>query len=215
MISRRQFAIAFSKCTFIVFVSLQAISAQAADDGPGAFVSRLGERTIAKLTDASLSPSVREDQFRDLLKEGFAVKTIGQFVLGKYRRSATKETVAEFISVFEEYVVSLYARQFKHYSGQKFLVENVAATSRSGDSMVMTKIFPSGNSEPLRVNFQVRNFGDTFKILDVRVEGVSMVLAQRDEFTSYISTNGGQVDALIAALRKRVAASVSATTAEK
>ena len=213
MISRRQVAVAFGTIIFIALASLQTFSAQAADDGPGAFVSRLGERTIAKLTDASLSPTVREDQFRDLLREGFAVKTIGQFVLGKYRRSAPKETVDEFITVFEEYVVSLYARQFKHYSGQKFLVENVADTSRSGDSMVMTKIFPSGNSEPLRVNFQVRNFGDSFKILDVRVEGVSMVLAQRDEFTSYISTNGGQVDALIAALRKRMTA--SATTAGK
>lgn len=213
MISRRQMAVAFSTITFIALASFQTFPAHAADDGPGAFVSRLGERTIAKLTDASLSPTVREDQFRDLLREGFAVKTIGQFVLGKYRRSAPRETVDEFITVFEEYVVSLYARQFKHYSGQKFLVENVANTSRPGDSMVMTKIFPSGNSDPLRVNFQVRNFGDSFKILDVRVEGVSMVLAQRDEFTSYISTNGGQVDALIAALRKRMAA--SATTAGK
>jgi phospholipid transport system substrate-binding protein len=214
MISRRRFAATLWKCLFLFLISVQAAApARAADDGPGAFVSRLGEKTIAKLTDASLTPSVREDQFRELLREGFAVKTIGQFVLGKYRRSAPKQKVEEFIGVFEEYVVSLYAKQFKHYSGQKFLVEKVSETSRKSDSMVMTKIFPSGNSEPLRVNFQVRNFGDTFKILDVRVEGVSMVLAQRDEFTSYISTNGGKVEALIDALRKRMA--VSAPTAEK
>lgn len=213
MKSRRTTAVAAFQLAFIVCIISQLSPVQAAEDDPGAFVSRLGEKTIAKLTDASLSPTVREDQFRDLLREGFAVKTIGQFVLGKYRRSASKETIDEFVGVFEEYVVSLYAKQFKHYSGQKFLVEKVAATSRATDSMVMTRIYPSGNSEPMRVNFQVRKFGDTFKILDVRVEGVSMVLAQRDEFTSYISSNGGKVEALIDALRKRMA--TSAATAEK
>jgi len=213
MIVRRKFGIACSICILIFATSLQLASAYAAENGPGDFVTRLGEKTIAKLTDASLSPSVREDQFRDLLREGFAVETIGQFVLGKYRRAASDETVREFMEVYEEYVVSLYAKQFKHYSGQKFVVEKAVESSRHGDSMVMTKIFPNGGAEPLLVNFQVRNFGDTFKILDVRIEGVSMVLAQRDEFTSYISTNGGRVESLIDALRQRITA--GAATAEK
>ena len=79
--------------------------------------------------------------------------------------------------------------------------------------MVTTKIFPGESTEPLRVNFQVRNIDGAFKILDVRVEGVSMVLAQRDEFTAYIAANGGQVEALIDALRQRIR--TGASTAEK
>lgn len=188
-------------------------SAGAADDGPGAFVTRLGNKTIAKLTDASASASDRESQFRELLREGFAVDTIGQFVLGKYRRAADKDTVIEFIDVFEDYIVSLYAKQFSRYTGETFEVEKVVDTSRAGDSMVMTKVNPTGGAEPLRVDFQVRHLGDTFKILDVRVEGVSMVLAQRDEFTSYIAQNGGRVESLTAALRQRIAG--GATTAVK
>lgn len=70
--------------------------------------------------------------------------------------------------------------------------------------MVKTKIVPGSGGEALRVDFQVRKLGDEFKILDVRVEGVSMVLAQRDEFSSYIGNNGGKVESLIAALRKRL-----------
>lgn len=194
-------------CAFVVaFLALfSTTTVRAADDGPGAFVSRLGQQTIEKLADVSLTPAARETQFRDLLREGFAVKAIGQFVLGKYRRTASAETVNEFINVFEDYVVALYAKQFKHFNGQKFQVENVINASGSKDSMVATKVFPAADSEPLRVDFQVRNSGDSFKILDVRVEGVSMVLAQRDEFTSYIATNGGQIESLTKALRQRIA----------
>ena len=213
MISRRQIAALFCIFACVVFTTAPYAPAIAADDGPGAFVNRLGEKTIAKLTDVSLSPSARELQFRDLLREGFAVRAIGQFVLGKYRKDTPDKTVNEFINVFEEYIVSLYGKQFKHYSGQKFEVEKVVDTSRASDSMVMTKIFSSNDAEPLRVLFQVRNFGDDFKILDIRIEGVSMVLAQRDEFTSYIAANGGRVKSLISALRQRIAG--GAATAEK
>jgi phospholipid transport system substrate-binding protein len=206
MISRRLFAAFGCLLALTIFTSSPFFSANAADDGPGAFVTRLGNKTIANMTDVSLSESDRENQFRGLLREGFAVDTIGQFVLGKYRRTASAETVNEFIHVFEEYIVSLYAKQFSRYGGEKFVVEKVVATTRSSDSMVMTKIIPTDGTEAMRVDFQVRNFGNTFKILDVRVEGVSMVLAERDEFTSYIAKNGGRVEALIDTLRQRTAA---------
>ena len=194
MISRRLFVAMAGLLAMTALAPSQSYAAGAADDGPGAFVTRLGK-------------------FRELLREGFAVDTIGQFVLGQYRRTAGKETVIEFINVFEEYIVSLYAKQFNRYTGETFAVEKVVDTARAGDSIVMTKIVPSGGAESLRVDFQVRSVGDTFKILDVRVEGVSMVLAQRDEFTSYIGQNGGRVESLIDALRQRFAG--SATTAVK
>lgn len=205
MISRRLFAAIGCLVALAVFSPSPSSSVQAADSGPGAFVTRLGNKTIASLTDVSLSQSDRKNQFRDLLHEGFAVKAIGQFVLGKYRRTASPETVDEFIHVFEDYIVSLYAQQFSRYTGEKFVVDKVIATSRPSDSMVLTKIIPTGGTEPIRVAFQVRKTGDTFKILDVRVEGVSMVLAERDEFTSYIAKNGGSVSALIDTLRQRTA----------
>ena len=213
MVLRRNFVHGLAVLGFAVLMLIPAVPTQAEDKGPGEFVTRLGEKTIAKLTDASLAPDVREAEFRQLLREGFAVNAIGRFVLGKYRRTASDDEIQEFVGVFEDYIVSLYAKQFKYYNGQKFFVEKVAGTSRASDSMVMTKILPNGGAEALRVNFQVRNLGNTFKILDIRFEGVSMVLAQRDEFTSYMSKNGGSVGSLTDALRKRIAA--SSETAEK
>ena len=155
MISRRLFVAMAGLLAMTALAPSQSYSAGAADDGPGAFVTRLGNQTIAKLTDASASPSVREGQFRELLREGFAVDTIGQFVLGKYRRTAGKETVIGFINVFEEYIVSLYAKQFNRYTGETFAVEKVVDTTRAGDSIVMTKIVPSGGAErrPLAADF--------------------------------------------------------------
>lgn len=205
MISRRRIAAVFCFVVCGLFAATHGASAMAADAGPGEFVARLGKKTIAKMTDVSLTPAARKSEFRNLLREGFALKAIGHFVLGKYRAETPKETLDEFVTVFEDYIVSLYGKQYDANDGQQFVVEKVAKTSRPGDSMVMAKLVPGDGGDPLIVNFQVRDLGDSFKILDVRFEGVSMVLAQREEFTSYIAANGGRVEALIGALRKRIA----------
>jgi len=213
MTSRRYLAVIFCVLTGCLFTVGHGASAMAADNGPGAFVTRLGEKTIAKLTDVSLSKDARETEFRNLLKEGFALKAIGHFVLGKYGADAPPATVDEFVKVFEDYIVSLYGKQYSPDQKHTFIVEKVTATSRPNDSMVTTRLVASDGGDPLHVSFQVRSMGDSFKILDVRVEGVSMVLAQRDEFTSYIAANGGRVEALIGALRQRIA--TASTTAAK
>lgn len=203
---RRQNSYAFI-CSIVVVAALWSSTGltQTKIDGPKAFVTQLGERTISFLSEKNGSRESREHQLRELLREGFAVDRIGRFVLGKYRRTAQPEKVQEFVTVFEDYIVSLYASQFTRYGGETFEVLKVVNTSRAKDSMVVTKILPADGQEALRLDFQVRKVGTEFKIMDVRIEGVSMILAQRDEFSAYIGKNNGNVDALISALRQRTA----------
>lgn len=204
MMSRRLTLLLVGSILIATLITPTLGVAQVSDKDPGAFVTRLGNRTIDFLSDPAASKALREDRLRELLRDGFAVERIGRFVLGKHRRTASKQSIDEFIDVFEDYIVALYAKQFSRFSGETFDVQQVVKTRRPQDSMVKTKIVPGGGGEALRVDFQVRKLGDEFKILDVRVEGVSMVLAQRDEFSSYIGNNGGKVESLVAALRKRL-----------
>lgn len=177
--------------------------APSSQNGAGGFISRLGRQTISYLRDSGTPRSMREERLRGLLRDGFAVNAIGRFVLGKYRRTTPPETVDEFVRVFEDYIVGTYASQFSRYSGERFDVRQVLKGTNAKDTMVMTHISGKNSREPLRVDFQVRQRNETFKIVDIRVEGVSMVLAQRDEFTTFIGNNGGSVRALIDALKRR------------
>lgn len=187
-----------------VTVSASAARSQSAHDSPRAFVDDLGKRTISYLADKESPFESRKDRLRSLLREGFAVERIGRFVLGKYRRMSEPAAVDEFVDVFEDYIVNFYAAQFTRYSGETLAVKKVLKKPRARDSMVVTHILTADGRQPLRVDFQVRNVGEKFKIMDVRVEGISMVLAQRDEFTTYIGNNGGKIRTLTTALRKRL-----------
>ena len=172
----------------------------------GAFVKALGNRAIELLTSTQISDEEQATRFRTLLREGFAVDKIGRFVLGKYRRKATTEELKEFLELFENYIVSLYSSAFRNYSGETFVVSRVVNTRNAHDTMVVTHINPETDPNPTKVVFQVRNWKGVYKVLDIKIQGVSMILTQRDEFTGLIRNNGGKVAALISALRKKTKA---------
>ena len=67
-----------------------------------AFIVGLADQAIAALTPPGISRNEREGRARVLLKDNFAVPTIGQFVLGRYWRTASSEEQKQYLDLFEE-----------------------------------------------------------------------------------------------------------------
>jgi len=65
-----------------------------------------------------------------------------------------------------------------------------------------------GAQQPIRVDWRITFPDGRYKIIDIVVEGVSMVQTQRSEFSSVIRRSGGKVEGLLTALREK-AVSVS------
>lgn len=173
-----------------------------ASENAGAFVKELGDKAIRLLTVSDITEAEREDRFRSLLREGFDVERIGRFVLGRYARRANPDMIKEYHALFEDLIVATYASRFSEYSGQKFEIRRVAEPKDTGDAIVMSQIV-AGSGSPVRVDWQVHGAGNNYKIVDVRVEGVSMSVTQREEFATVIRRNDGKVDALLEALRQK------------
>ena len=173
---------------------------RAADDAAG-FTSDLGRRTVQVLAE-KVSEGEREAKFRALFDEGFDVPAISRFVLGNYWRIATEEQRRSFVTLFEAYVVHAYAVRFNGYSGQQL---KVTASRAEGDdsALVQSVIAQPNGAPPLRVDWRVGKIAKGYKINDVVVEGVSMAVTQRQEFSSVIQRNGGEIDALLKLLRAK------------
>ncbi len=173
------------------------------------FIDDIGSRAIAVLSDANMSLPERQAKVRDLLREGLDLPKIGRFALGRAWQSATDAQRDEYIKLFDAYVVNTYAGRLSAYSGEAFKVlgaEPIAGT----DAVVHTEIVRP-NNQPLSTAWRVRKEGDQMKVVDVIVEGVSMVLTQRQEFASVIQNQG--LDGLLASLRSQNQQSAATATA--
>lgn len=169
---------------------------------PTEFIAGLGERAVSALTAPELTREERETRFRELLETHFDVPAIGKFVLGRYWRAATEEEKQEFLVLFEEFLVQGYARRFAEYSGERFEVRNVRQEAGGHTLVQSTVIRPS--AENVRVDWRVLGVDESFRIVDVIVEGLSMAATQRDEFASVIQSKGGKVAGLLDVLRAKV-----------
>jgi phospholipid transport system substrate-binding protein len=171
-----------------------------AQDARG-FIAKLGEAAIQVL-GPSASPEQRLARFRELFHDDFDIPGIGQFVLGRYWRTATPQEQQDFLGLFQEYLVRAYSARLSEYAGEPF---RVTGSRPNGEESVIASEILRPNGSRLAVDWYVVERGASHKITDVHVGGISMKVTQRDEFASVIQRNGGRVEALITQLRQKVA----------
>lgn len=212
MVRRRDFLGPWLPALFIaalVAAGLQPGPARADEFGDGAkkFIEILTADAISMLTVQDISKMERADRFRRLMNENFAIKGIAKFVLGRHWRRATDAEKKEYLQLFEDLLVVTYADRFAKYSGEKLLV-NESEVRGKGDALVHTIMIRVDGAKPLKVAWRVRGKAGNYKIVDIMVEGISMVVTQRSEFASFIRKNGGSLGPLLMELRKRIQANI-------
>ena len=193
---RRSAAIGVLAITALFFAVPRDATAQ---DARG-FISRLGTEAIQVL-GPSVAPAQRLARFRELFRNDFDVPGIGQFVLGRYWRTATPEEQKDFLALFQEYIVRAYSTRLAEYGGEPF---RVTGSRPNGAETVVSSEIIRANGSRIAVDWHLIDHGGRHKIVDVYVGGVSMKVTQRDEFAAVIQRNGGQVGALIAQLRQKL-----------
>jgi len=176
------------------------VNAPAAAEGPDGFIRTTGQAAIKSLTSKDLTDVERRGRFRAILRRTFDIRVIARFTLGRYWRRATKAQRKEYVQLFEDFIVQAYAVRFKGYTGDGFEVGKMRSIN-DRDRLVTSRIhLEDGRDIP--VHWRVRGVKN-YRIVDVLVEGVSMAITQRDEFSSIINQHGGKVEGLLVALRKK------------
>jgi len=192
-----------------VVVMASPLSAPKADDavtdGARTFVIDLADKTVRSLTADGIDKFERRKRFRELMLDNFAFKGIAKWVLGRYWRRASADERTEYLKLFEDLMVVVYADRFAKYSGEKLEVGRSELRGEK-DILVHSVIQRPEGLKPVAVAWRLRQKDETYKIVDVMVEGLSMGLTQQKEFSSVIRKNGGKVQGLLDELKKRLAA---------
>lgn len=182
-----------------VFAQVSTVRAGHID--PQTFVSELGDQAIRALSSKALNTEQREDEFRKLFLSGFNVRTLGRFAVGRYWRSASKTQQTEYLALFAEFIVRTYAARFGQYSGEKLVV--LDSRDGAGRDTIVNSVINSPNGPDIKIDWRVRERKHSLRIVDVVVEGISMAITQRDEFSSVIRRGGGDFENLLIELRAK------------
>ncbi|MBQ9090055.1 MAG: ABC transporter substrate-binding protein [Alphaproteobacteria bacterium] len=163
------------------------------------FVETLANDMIVDVLATQKPMTEKLDLFREKFHQALDLKSIGQFVLGVYWRKATPIERDEFIKAFMDFSTKSWADKFNMYNGQKIVFKGSRPAQKNQlyiDSVIQ-------NNPPVEVIWRVREKNNEYKIVDIVVEGVSMAMSYRNEYTSFLQQNKGDVAKLTQELNQK------------
>ena len=161
-----------------------------------AFVKKFADEAIMILGNDQIDKDEKNDQFTNLVMSAIDLNLISQFVLSKTWKSATDDQKERYISAFKTYFINSYANKLDQYSGEKIIV---SGSDEAGKYIIIDSDIIREGTDTLKINLKWRllNKNGDIKIIDLNIEGISLVIAQREEFQSFLSNNEGDLEALI------------------
>ncbi len=189
--------------TLVLFacVALFNLSA-AATIMPDVLVKQTTDKLISELT--SNRESLREDNGKlyrlvdELVLPHFDFRNMSQLVLGKFWRTANDDQKEQFIVQFKDLLVRTYATALFEYTGQKIVYKPFRLKQGATRAVVKTEILQhEGPKIPFHYSLKLDETG-AWKIIDIRVDGISLVTNYRTSYGQMIHNSG--IDSLISSL---------------
>lgn len=188
------------KKLFVFIMGLLLYPAVSRAENPAIdFVNRLADNIINDVLTADVPKDEKLTRFRAEFTEALDLKNIGQFVLGIYWRKATPTEKEEFLKAFMDFTTKTWADRFDSYQGQKIVFSGVRNAERNQfyvDSTIQ-------NNPPVEVIWRLKQKDNSYRIIDIIVEGVSMAMSYRNEYSAFLQTHGGSVQALTEELKNK------------
>ena len=157
-----------------------ATAGTAAAAGPRAVVEQAVVEVLAVLGDASLQRSQRLRRIEEVAYAHFDFATMSKLVLARSWRRFSPDQQVEFIAEFKGLLSRRYGSRLDRYSEEGVDITGEKQEAR-GDVTVLTEVV-GGGFEGATINYRMRKTAESWKAIDVVVEGVSLVSSYRTQF---------------------------------
>ena len=191
----------------LAFAALAILCAMPAKAAPDPAATRI-DGLCGGLIDASkafkgVAPQARARKLEPLVDTNFNLEAMAQFAIGDGWAKFSPSDRSALIAALNRYMAARYAHEFETYSGQHCVVDPTVVT-RGVDKLVRSQIVDRDDKSS--VNYRLREYGGSWKVIDIYYEGVSQLATQRADFATTLRTSGApglivKLNALTAAMR--------------
>jgi phospholipid transport system substrate-binding protein len=191
-----------------IFLALAAFllitPALAQGDNPEALVKKMTDDVMSAIkTDKQLAAGDKQKALKLAEEKILPHVDFGEatrLAVGRAWNEASPEQRKRLVSEFRNMLVRTYSNAISAYEGQTMKVLPVRMKPGDTEATVRNQ-FVRGGGKPVAVDYQMRKAEDGWKIYDISVEGVSLVLTYRSEFDAIVKQQG--IDGLIKRLAER------------
>ena len=182
---------------FIYFISLtNSYSIE-----PDQFVQSTVDRA-SKLLSNSVSKDDKIKKLKIIAKETVDIRGIGFYTLGSIRKTLDKNQKQKYLVLFEKYFLKSFSSRLSEWTDPEI---NVISQNIINKKYTIVNSILKGTDERPEVKIDWRVYtkdADNPLIRDVIIEGLSLARTQKEEFSSIINSNDGNIEALFKVLEE-------------
>jgi phospholipid transport system substrate-binding protein len=168
---------------------------------PDVFIQSTVNRA-SQILSKNISKEEKINQLKSIAKETVDIKGVGFYSLGSARKNLNDSQKIEYLKLFEDYFLKSFSSRLAEYTNpeievndKKFLNENytivnslLVATSERPEVKIDWRVYTKDPENPL--------------IRDLIIEGLSLARTQKEEFSSILNSNDGDINVLFKTLEE-------------
>ena len=187
----------FTIYLIILFSSFNKVYSIEADIFVQSTVNRASEALNNKF-----SKEEKIEELKSIAKETVDIKGIGYYTLGAYRKNISDDQMRKYETLFEQYFLKSFASRLAEYSNPEIEVTSKKKLNENY-TMVSSLLVSTKKRPEVRIDWRVytKNL-DNPLIRDLIIEGLSLARTQKEEFSSIIQSNNGDINALFVTLKE-------------
>ena len=168
---------------------------------PDIFVQSTVNRA-AKTLSGNLTKSGRIAKLKEIARDTVDINGIGFYTLGNYRKTISDADLKEYKVLFEQYFLKSFSSRLAEYSNPEI---EVTSKKKINENYTMVNSILVGTEQRPEVKIDWRVYTknkNTPLIRDLIIEGLSLARTQKEEFSSIIESNDGNIKALFSTLKE-------------
>jgi len=185
----------------IFFILSFANKGLAYSSDPKQFIQEIVDEAKKVLIDSN-SKELKTEKLSELALETVDIKGVAYYAIAKYKKNLNDEQFKEYLELFEKYFLKTFALRLTDYSDPKI---DVVSADVKNEKYTIVKSLLLGTDQKPAVNIEWRVYTknpDKPLIRDLIIEGLSLARAEKEQFSSVIESNNGDITKLFETLRE-------------
>ena len=191
----------FIFCASFLLLFLSSNDAFADGSDPKQFIQEIVDKAKEILVESN-SDKYKSDKLTEIALATVDINGVGFYTLGSYRKDLTEEQKKEYTILFKKYFLKTFVSRLTDYSEPK--IDVVSAEKKNEKYTIVSSILLATEKRAeVKIDWRVYTKDPNKPLIrDLIIEGLSLARTQKEEFSSIIESNDGDINALFNKLKE-------------
>ena len=167
---------------------------------PDVFVQSTVNRA-AKTLSGNFNKDERIEKLKEIARDTVDIKGIGFYTLGAYRKKISDSQMEQYKILFEQYFLKSFSSRLAEYSNPEIEVTSKKKLNENY-TMVSSILVGTEKRPEVKIDWRIYTKNPNNPVIrDLIIEGLSLARTQKEEFSSIIESNDGDINALFTNLK--------------